>query len=468
METILKMLEAQITKHSNNQHHLNAFLQCCQNIVSSEDFKKWFSNLKLVSLDQHQITLEANSKFIRDWLNREFFSKNTFLKSLQQSYLQLKKITAVYLVKPETNTNEISANDKIINLSLHNNVFAYGTDLNNKFTFDNFIATKYNKIALSMAKIVSKIQDAPDFLNDKIPLFIHGGVGLGKTHLAQAIAWQLKNHNTKQKVVYLSAEKFMFHFVQSVRNNDTMAFKEKMRSIDVLIVDDVQFISGKDGTQQEFMNCFNALVSENKQVVLICDRCPSSLDNIDEKLKSRISGGMIVQLQQPDFSDRLAIIQHKIQKFDLQLNIEVLNFIAHNIKQSVRDLEGALKKIVSEKLFGNNDLSMLHIKNLLASYITNSSPAEISCQKIQQLVADYYQVKQQDLVSTSKLKHFVKPRQIAMYLCKQYTNLSLQKISHDFAKKNHATVLHAIKTIEILQVSCQKTKNEILFLQSKI
>ena len=468
METILKMLEAQIIKHSDNQNHLNAFLQCCQNIVSNEDFKKWFSNLKLVSLDQHQITLEANSKFIRDWLNREFFSKNTFLKSLQQSYLQLKKITAVYLVKPETNTNEISANDKIINLSLHNNVFAYGTDLNNKFTFDNFIATKYNKIALSMAKIVSKIQDAPDFLNDKIPLFIHGGVGLGKTHLAQAIAWQLKNHNTKQKVVYLSAEKFMFHFVQSVRNNDTMAFKEKMRSIDVLIVDDVQFISGKDGTQQEFMNCFNALVSENKQVVLICDRCPSSLDNIDEKLKSRISGGMIVQLQQPDFSDRLAIIQHKIQKFDLQLNIEVLNFIAHNIKQSVRDLEGALKKIVSEKLFGNNDLSMLHIKNLLASYITNSSPAEISCQKIQQLVADYYQVKQQDLVSTSKLKHFVKPRQIAMYLCKQYTNLSLQKISHDFAKKNHATVLHAIKTIEILQVSCQKTKNEILFLQSKI
>jgi chromosomal replication initiator protein len=462
------MLEAQITKHSNNQHHLNAFLQCCQNIVSSEDFKKWFSNLKLVSLDQHQITLEANSKFIRDWLNREFFSKNTFLKSLQQSYLQLKKITAVYLVKPETNTNEISANDKIINLSLHNNVFAYGTDLNNKFTFDNFIATKYNKIALSMAKIVSKIQDAPDFLNDKIPLFIHGGVGLGKTHLAQAIAWQLKNHNTKQKVVYLSAEKFMFHFVQSVRNNDTMAFKEKMRSIDVLIVDDVQFISGKDGTQQEFMNCFNALVSENKQVVLICDRCPSGLDNIDEKLKSRISGGMIVQLQQPDFSDRLAIIQHKIQKFDLQLNIEVLNFIAHNIKQSVRDLEGALKKIVSEKLFGNNDLSMLHIKNLLASYITNSNPAEISCQKIQQLVADYYQVKQQDLVSTSKLKHFVKPRQIAMYLCKQYTNLSLQKISHDFAKKNHATVLHAIKTIELLQISCQKTKNEILFLQSKI
>ncbi len=468
METILKMPEAQVQKHSNNQHHLNAFLQCCQNIVSTEDFKKWFSNLKLVSLDQHQITLEANSKFIRDWLNREFFSKNTFLKSLQQSYLQLKKITAVYLVKPETNTNEISANDKIINLSPHNNVFAYGTDLNNKFTFDNFIATKYNKIALSMAKIVSKIQDAPDFLTDKIPLFIHGGVGLGKTHLAQAIAWQLKNHNTKQKVVYLSAEKFMFHFVQSVRNNDTMAFKEKMRSIDVLIVDDVQFISGKDGTQQEFMNCFNALVSENKQVVLVCDRCPSGLDNIDEKLKSRISGGMIVQLQQPDFSDRFAIIQHKIQQFDLQLNIEMINFIAHNIKQSVRDLEGALKKIVSEKLFGNNDLSMLHIQNLLASYINSSSTTEISCQKIQQLVADYYQVKQQDLVSTSKLKHFVKPRQIAMYLCKQYTNLSLQKISHDFAKKNHATVLHAVKTIELLQVSCQKTKNEILFLQSKI
>ena len=467
MEAILKMLEIQAPKHSHHQTNLENFLQHCQNIVSYSDFAKWFSDLTLISFDQHQITLQANSKFIRDWLNREYFNKAAFLKSLQQNYHQLKKITAVYLAKPENNT-EIIASNKIINLTPYNNVFAYGTDLNNKFTFDNFIATKYNKIALSMAKIISKIQEAPDFLNDKIPLFIHGGVGLGKTHLAQAIAWQLKNNNTQQKIVYLSAEKFMFHFVQSVRNNDTMAFKEKMRSIDVLIVDDVQFISGKDGTQQEFMNCFNALVSENKQVVLVCDRCPTSLDNIDEKLKSRISGGMIVQLQQPDFADRLTIIKHKAEQFDLQLTSEALNFIAHNIKQSIRDLEGALKKIVSEKLFGNNDLSMFHIQNLLASYITTYSNTEISCQKIQQLVADYYQIKQQDLVSTSKLKHFAKPRQIAMYLCKQHTSLSLQKISHDFAKKNHATVLHAVKTIELLQVSCQKTKNEILFLQSKI
>jgi chromosomal replication initiation ATPase DnaA len=147
------MLEVQLTKHSNNQDHLNCFLQHCQNLVSNEDFEKWFSNLHLISIDQHQITLEANSKFVRDWLNREYFSKNSFLKSLQQSYLQLKKITAVYLAKTENNTNEIITNNKVINLSLHNNVFAYGTDLNNKFTFDNFIATKYNKIALSMAKL---------------------------------------------------------------------------------------------------------------------------------------------------------------------------------------------------------------------------------------------------------------------------------------------------------------------------
>jgi len=467
METVIEMLTVQAKAHSHNQQDLDLFLQHCQSVVSVDLFEKWFCDLDLVLYNQHEIIVEAKSKFIRDWLNREFFVKNSFTKSLQQFYPQLKKITAVYLAKEESK-NVIFETNKVINLSIHNNVFAYGTELNNKFIFSNFVATKYNKIALSMARIVAKIQDAPDFLEDKIPLFIHGGVGLGKTHLAQAIAWQLKNSNNQQKVVYLSAERFMFHFVQSVRNNDTMAFKEKMRSIDVLIVDDVQFISGKDGTQQEFMNCFNTLVAENKQVILVCDRCPTNLDNIDEKLKSRISGGMIVQLQQPDFSDRLEIIKHKLQQFSLELSAEVVNFIAHNIKQSVRDLEGALKKIVSEKLFGNNDLSMLNIQNLLASYIVCNTTTEISCQKIQQLVADYYQIKQQDLVSTSKLKQFAKPRQIAMYLCKQYTNLSLQKISHDFAKKNHATVLHAVKTIELLQNSCLKTKNEIMFLQSKV
>jgi chromosomal replication initiator protein len=461
------MSEIQAKPNFYNENDLDLFLHNCKNIVTVDAFEKWFYNLALISCNQYEIIVEAKSKFIRDWLNREFFTKHDFLNSLQKFYPKLKKVTSVYLLQEELKPLVLSTN-KVANLSIHNNVFAYGTELNSKFTFANFIATKYNKIALSMAKIVAKIQEAPNFLEDKIPLFIHGGVGLGKTHLAQAIAWQLKNSNTQQKVVYLSAEKFMFHFVQSLRSNDTIAFKEKMRSIDVLIVDDVQFISGKDCTQQEFMNCFNTLVSENKQVILVCDRCPSGLDNIDKHLKSRIAGGMIVQLQQPDFDDRLKLVTHKIKQFDLDLNLEIIHFIAHNIKQSVRDLEGVLKKIVSEKLFGNNDLSLKNIQNLLASYITNNIEVVVSCKKIQQIVADYYQIKIQDLTSTSKIKQFTKPRQIAMYLCKQYTTLSLKEISHDFARKNHATVLHAINSISLLQISCSETKNEIMFLHSKI
>lgn len=449
-------------KHSDSpSNFLSDFLQNCQQIVEQNLFNKWFSDLQLIAHNPHEITLNTPSKFVRDWLNRQFFSQKTFLQNLNKFYPQLKKINALFLEQQKPQNN-------IINLSQHDNIFAYGTELNNKFTFANFVGTKYNKIAISMAKIVAKMQDSPAIFGDKIPLFIHGNVGMGKTHLAQAIAWQLKEHEVKQKVVYLSAEKFMFHFVQSIRNNDTMLFKERMRSIDTLIVDDVQFIAGKESTQQEFMNCFNSLVEDNKQVILVCDRCPSALENIDEKLKSRISGGMIAELKNPDFSDRLDILQHKISSFNLNLNQDIIHFLATNIKGSVRDLEGALKKILSEQLFGNCEISLRSIQSMLVDYIKANDKFELSCQQIQKIVADYYQIRLVDLTSESRMKQFVKPRQIAMYLAKKLTEESLQSISLAFAKKNHATVLHAIKAVEKLLLKCGTTRNELQFLQQKL
>jgi len=267
------------------------FLNNCEKIIGVETCDKWLKNIEIFSQTANEIIVSAPSKLNRDWINREFFSKKSFVNSLKEFYPKIIKISAIFIANQSDKNldlpspNPQNLENKVLNLSKHDNIFAYGTELNPKFTFENFIGAKHNKIALSMAKIVGGCAETPQLFDDKIPLFIHGNVGMGKTHLAQAIAWSIKDKNNRKKVVYLSAEKFMFHFVQSIRNNDVMLFKEKMRSIDVLIVDDVQFIAGKDSTQQEFMNCFNSLVEDNKQVVLVCDRCPTALENIDEKLK---------------------------------------------------------------------------------------------------------------------------------------------------------------------------------------
>jgi chromosomal replication initiator protein len=318
-----------------------------------------------------------------------------------------------------------------------------------------------------MAKIVGGCTETPQLFDDKIPLFIHGNVGMGKTHLAQAIAWSIKDKNNRKKVVYLSAEKFMFHFVQSIRSNDVMLFKEKMRSIDVLIVDDVQFIAGKDSTQQEFMNCFNSLVEDNKQVVLVCDRCPTALENIDEKLKSRITGGMIINFKSADLADRIAILKGKATQMGFEIAEEVINFIAQNLKGSNRDLEGALKKLYAEKMFGDQEITVSSAKNILANYFKSNSAIGINIDKIQKIVADFYNIKIAELSSKNRSKNIANARQVAMFLCKKLTSESLKNIGDKFGK-NHATVIHSVKIITENEARCSKIAGEIKQIEEKL
>jgi chromosomal replication initiator protein len=319
-----------------------------------------------------------------------------------------------------------------------------------------------------MAKIAAGLDAQINLFDDKIPLFIHGNVGMGKTHLAQAIAWQIKEVDKSKKVVYLSAEKFMFHFVQSIRSNDVMSFKEKMRSIDVLIVDDVQFIAGKESTQQEFMNCFNSLVEDNKQVVLICDRCPSDLENIDEKLKSRISGGMIVNFKNPDYSDRVAILKAKMQMHEQELCDKVVSYIAEKITTSVRDLEGAMKKLIAEKVLDDREISIETAKCILSDYIRASSSTAPTIDKIKKSVAHFYGIKLSDLTSTNRARAVTRPRQIAMYLAKTMTSESLPNIGKEFGGKNHATVIHSVKIVNQLMNSTPTILAEVKGLEEKI
>ena len=425
---ILAALKTDIIEEKNNSAFLKQFLFACEKELGEEIFNKWLANLEIFLDSESEIIFSAPSKFVRDWVIREFIEPKSGQKNLKiiakTIRPQVKKVSVIYISKNaenKENTSYSSNDSKPLNLSKNDNVFAFGTELNQRYTFQNFASAKYNKLAVSMAKIAAGLDEQIRLFDDKIPLFIHGSVGMGKTHLAQAIAWQIKENDKSKKVVYLSAEKFMYHFVQSVRSNDIMNFKEKMRSIDVLIVDDVQFIAGKESTQQEFMNSFNSLVEDNKQVVLVCDRCPSDLENIDEKLKSRISGGMIVNFRNPDYQDRVSILKAKAQMMEQEICEKVISFIAEKITTSVRDLDGALKKLIAGKVLLGEEITLEGAKNILNDYVRASNAGAPNIEKIQKIVANFYGIKIADLSSQNRSRNIARPRQIAMYLSKTLT-----------------------------------------------
>ncbi len=463
---------------NNESDLLTAIFAACRKEYGEDSFGKWFAALDLVSNSSSEVILNAPSKFVRDWIIREFLnnkSKNNFKNIVQTVAPSVKKVSIIHVSKnnqtqisePST-PSHFSSEQKVVNISKHDNVFAFGTELNSRYTFKNFVSAKYNKMALSMAKIAAGIDAQTNLFDDKIPLFIHGNVGIGKTHLAQAIAWQIKESDKSKKVVYLSAEKFMYHFVQSIRSGGAMEFKEKMRSIDVLIVDDVQFIAGKESTQQEFMNSFNHLVEENKQVVLVCDRRPSDLENIDEKLKSRISGGMIINFKNPDYQDRLEILKAKAAQMEQEICPKILSYLAEKITTNVRDLEGAMRKLVCSKMLDEQEITLETAREVLSDYVRASNSAAPTIQKIQKAVAQFYNLKLSDLSSNNRSRQIARPRQIAMYLCKNLTSESFPSIGKEFGGKNHATVIHSVKTVQELMNSDQNILQEVKSLEEKI
>jgi len=459
----------QALKNTSPDIFFSEFVQICRTEFGEEIFKKWFSSLELFSDLNSEVVFAAPSKFIRDWIIREFVETKILTKTIQKIRPQVKKVTIICLTQTLISEAPASASssEKVLNLSKHDNVFAFGTELNKRYNFDNFVSAKCNKLAVSMAKIAAGIDAQINLFDDKIPLFIHGGVGMGKTHLAQAIAWKIQEFDRSKRVVYLSAEKFMYHFVQSIRSNDVMGFKEKMRSIDVLIVDDVQFIAGKESTQQEFMNCFNYLVEANKQVVLVCDRRPSDLENVDEKLKSRISGGMIVNFKNPDYADRLSILQAKTKMLDQEIDENILSFIAENISGSVRDLEGALKKLIAERVFAETEITLETAREILAGY-SNKPKIKTTLEVIQQIVGEFYDISVKAMTSKTRERRIARPRQVAMYLIKNHTEISLPKIGAAFGGKNHATVIHACKLVKRMIEKDVKMLQEVKALEEKI
>ncbi|WP_044562563.1 chromosomal replication initiator protein DnaA, partial [Azospirillum sp. B4] len=316
--------------------------------------------------------------------------------------------------------------------------------LDPRFTFENFVVGKPNELAFAAAR---RVADASAVTFN--PLFLYGGVGLGKTHLMHAIAWHIRKKDPARRVIYLSAEKFMYQFIRALRYKDTMAFKEQFRSVDVLMIDDVQFISGKDSTQEEFFHTFNALVDQNRQVIISADKSPSDLEGMEERLRSRLGWGLVADIHPTTYELRLGILQSKGEQMRVQIPQKVLEFLAHKITSNVRELEGALNRIVAHAELVGRAITLESSQEVLHDLL-RASNRRVTIEEIQKKVAEHYNMRLADMSSARRARAVARPRQVAMYLSKQLTARSLPEIGRKFGDRDHTTVMHAVRKVEEL------------------
>ena len=407
-------------------------------------FKSWFKPLSLVSYDSGVIVLSVSNSFQRtrlieeyhDLIKSQWKEQNSKIKSIE---IKLVKNNREIINKkadgPTLNSNKIKTNisPKI------------SADLDKRFTFTNFIVGKPNELAFAAAIRVAESKKVP--FN---PLFLYGGVGLGKTHLMHAIAHEIKRRNPERRVIYLSAEKFMYHFIKALRFKDTVAFKEQFRTVDVLMIDDVQFISGKDSTQEEFFHTFNALVDQNRQLIISADKSPQDLEGIEERMRSRLGWGLVADIHPLNYELRLSILQAKEEKLQVNVPQNVLEFLAHKITTNVRELEGALNRISAFSSLVGKEINIEMTHDLLRDLL-RSSQKKVNIEQIQKKVSEHFNVKMSDMSSARRSRTIARPRQIAMYLSKNLTSRSLPEIGRRFGNRDHTTVIHAVRKVEELR-----------------
>ena len=317
--------------------------------------------------------------------------------------------------------------------------------LDPRCTFDNFVIGKPNEFAHAAAMRVAQSPHAQ--FN---PLFLYGGVGLGKTHLMHAIAWQIRELDPNRTVIYMSAEKFMYRFIRALREQNTVDFKDQFRNVDVLMIDDVQFISGKDSTQEEFFHTFNALVDQGRQIVISADKSPSDLEGMEERLKSRLNCGLVADLHATTYELRLGILQAKAERMEVIVPGKVLEFLAHKITSNVRELEGALNRVSAHASLVGRDITLESVQDVLHDLI-RAHDRRVTIEEIQKKVAAHFNIRTSDMHSARRARSVARPRQVAMYLAKQLTSRSLPEIGRKFGGRDHTTVMHAVKKVDELR-----------------
>ena len=413
-------------------------------------YKSWFSKINFLEFSTNSIILSAPTNFIRDWIKANYA---VLILQLWQHYdVDIKSIEIITKELSADEQQALKASDIADKQQNQGeiNIETTFSPLDARFTFDNFVVGGPNELAYAASRAVAESKDA---VSESNPLFLYGGVGLGKTHLMHAIAWYIKHNNPGRRVIYMSAEKFMYQFVKALRNKDVMSFKEEFRSVDVLMIDDIQFICGKDSTQEEFFHTFNALIDNNRQMVISCDRSPSDLDNIEDRIKSRLGWGLVADVHSTTYELRLGILGSKLEQMNIHIPKNVVEFLASKITSNVRELEGALNKVIAHSTLVNREITLENTQNILRDLL-RSNERIITIEDIQKKVAERYNIKTSDMSSPRRLRSIARPRQIAMYLSKMLTPKSLADIGKKFGKKDHTTVMHAIKKIEEL---CEET-----------
>ncbi len=428
-------------------------------------YKSWLSKLDFVSANSSILTLIAPTKFMREWIVTHYLDSIRDSWRIFDPNIKDLEINISNTNKAINNPPIYKSSEEKINVeadSFYQN-YDLASVLDNRFTFDHFIVGAPNEFAHAAARSVAEANSTCAKAN---PLFLYGGVGLGKTHLMHAIAWHIHNGNKNRKVMYISAEKFMYQFVRALRNKEIMSFKEHFRSVDVLMIDDVQFICGKDSTQEEFFHTFNALIDNNCQIVISCDRSPSDLDGMEERIKSRLGWGLVADVHSTTYELRLGILLSKIEQMNTEVPKSVLEFLASKITSNVRELEGALNKVVALSNLVGREINLENTHEILRDLL-RSSERVISIEEIQKKVAEHYNVKMSDMSSSKRSRAIARPRQVAMHLSKSLTSKSFAEIGRKFGGKDHTTVMHALKTIDKLQQTDRELVEDIHIL-SKI
>ena len=419
-----------------------AILKKFKMTFGSDVYESWIKNINLKKEFHHYVILSAPTRFVRDWIVSRYADKildeiKLFKKTIQRIEFLIEE--------PEINSDKKLTLKKSRVSLIENSLLNYNR-FNSNSRFDNFIVGESNELAYTAAR---KVCVESSHYN---PLFIYSEVGMGKTHLLNSIGLEI---GTEKKVMFISAERFMYHFILSLKNNDMVKFKDFFRKANVFIIDDIQFIGGKEAMQEEFFHTFNALIEKGSQIIISADKSPSNLDRVQERIKSRLSGGLVIDIQPPDLNLRIKILKSKYEEIqknfseNYELSEEVIKFLASEVTSSIREMVGALNRILAYTKINTKSPSIYECKRILKDFITYNNK-QINVESIQNIVASYFNLNIQEMLSARRSRSLARPRQIAMYLAKQYTTNSLPEIGRKFSNRDHTTVIHAVKKVEEL------------------
>jgi len=436
-----------------------------KNKLGNDIFDSWLKKIDFVEEFNNYLLLSVPTRFIRDWITSRYLDQILqVIKNYKKNIIRIEfKIIEQSVKKNDDNLKQLETSE---NVSFIKDSYLQYNRIDPNKNFENFITSSSNKLAYEASVKVS------ENIAHYNPLYIYGGVGMGKTHLLNSIGIELKKNN---KVMFISAERFMYQFVKSIKSNNMVKFKEYFRNTDILLIDDIQFMNGKEAMQEEFFHTFNALLDKGSQIIVSADRAPNKLSRIQERIKSRFSGGLVVDIQKPDYELRKKIVEKKTEELNkfhsdqIKVSKEIQNFISTEIKTSIRELVGALNRIVSFTRIYNKVPNLAETKVVLKDLL-NISENKVTIDLIQTLVCKFFKISKNEMLSSRRSRYLVRPRQTAIYLTKILTSKSLPEIGREFSNRDHTTIIHSVKTIEKLKEkdpgmidNINKLKNQILF-----